>query len=140
MTSARTRPFDHQHLSAEFFIKEHTKPLFNSHNILTLHNLYFYHSSCEVFKVFKFHSPIALHNLYKFSSRGLKNLFLITPQPSTSYVYKTSKIWNSVRQMLLLTDTSVSTSCLKSNLKKILLNKQLIGDPESWIDPNFVSV
>ena len=35
-------------------MKEHTKPLFNKHKIMTLQNLYFYHSCCDVFKKFKF--------------------------------------------------------------------------------------
>ena len=33
-TSARTRPFGTQRLGAEFFCKEHTKPLFNKLGIL----------------------------------------------------------------------------------------------------------
>ena len=35
-TSARTRPFETQRLGAEFFCKEHTKPLFNELGILAL--------------------------------------------------------------------------------------------------------
>ena len=137
MTCARARPISAQKLSTEFFIKEHTKPLFNTHNILTLQNLYFYHSSCEVFKIFKFHTPIALYELYSFSNRGHKNLFLITPQPSSCYIYRTSVMFNSVRQNLSITDTSVSVMTLKLRLKKFLLTKQLIGEQDSWNDLNF---
>ena len=137
MTCARARPISTQKLSTEFFIKEHTKPLFNTHNILTLQNLYFYHSSCEVFKIFKFHTPIALYELYSFSNRGHKNLFLITPQPSSCYIYRTSVMFNSVRQNLSITDTAVSVMTLKLRLKKFLLTKQLIGEQDSWNDLNF---
>ena len=138
MTCARTRPISAQKLLSEFFIKEHSKPLFNSHNILTLQNLYFYHSSCEVLKIFKFHAPIALYELYSFSKRGHKNLFLITPRPSTSYIYRTSVMWNTVRQNLSITDTSVSVMTFKINLKKLLLAKQLLGEQDSWTELNFM--
>ena len=42
-TAARTRPVDMQKLGPEFFQQEHTKPLFNTNDILTVHNLYNYH-------------------------------------------------------------------------------------------------
>ena len=42
-TAARTRHIDNQKLGPEIFEKEHTKPLFNNYEILTVHNLYNYH-------------------------------------------------------------------------------------------------
>ena len=44
MTCARTRPFGEQLLGDEFFQKEHTKPLFKKESILSVQNLYVYHS------------------------------------------------------------------------------------------------
>ena len=41
-TSARTRPFGHQFLGENFYCKEHTKPIFTKHNLLTIGNLYKY--------------------------------------------------------------------------------------------------
>ena len=41
-----------QKLGQEFFIKEHTKPLFIANHILTLQNLTFYHTCSEIFKKF----------------------------------------------------------------------------------------
>ena len=35
-TCARVRPLNEQRLTTEFFIKEHCKPLFNSHGFLNL--------------------------------------------------------------------------------------------------------
>ena len=43
MTCVRVRLFENQKLGNYFFEKEHTKPLFNEHKILTVHNLYVYH-------------------------------------------------------------------------------------------------
>ena len=42
ITLARTRPFEAQRLGAEFFCKEHTKPLFNKLGILAFQNLFNY--------------------------------------------------------------------------------------------------
>ena len=101
-----------------------------------LQNLYFYHSCCEVFKVFKYKSPIATNDLFKFSSRGQRSLFIITP-PNDSYVYRMSVIWNSVRTVLSCPDTSFPISSIKIKLKVFLLNKQKLGDNENWIEHNF---
>ena len=38
-TAARIRPYDEQQLGISFNQKEHTKPLFNKHKILTVYNL-----------------------------------------------------------------------------------------------------
>ena len=52
---------------AFFIIKEHTKPLSNKHKIMTLQNLYFYHSCCDVFKIFQFFNLLPLYDLFDFS-------------------------------------------------------------------------
>ena len=39
-TASRTRPIDSQKLGPEFFEREHIKWLFNTNEILTVHNLY----------------------------------------------------------------------------------------------------
>ena len=117
-TCARVRPINEQRLLTESSIKEHSKPLFNSRGFL-----YFYHSCCEVFKAFKYKSPIAINDLFKFSSRGQRSLFIVTPPPNNSYVYRMSVIWNSVRTVLSCPDTSFPISSIKIKLKVFLLNK-----------------
>ncbi len=136
-TCVRTRPFPDQALPPEFYIKEHTKPLFNKNKILVLKNLYFYHSVNETFKILKFRSPIAVLNLFKFSNLDHKDLFLITPIPSDRFVYKASVNWNVVKRDLKIEDASVPMSSLKNRLKKFLLEKQSIGNSEDWIEKNF---
>ena len=57
-TCAKARPYPDQKFGQEFFIKEHTKPLFIANHILTLQNLNFYHTCSEIFKIFKYRNPI----------------------------------------------------------------------------------
>ena len=124
------RPLNKQRLTTEFFIKVHSKPLLNSHDFLNLKNRYFYHSGCEVFKIFKYKSPI------KFSRCGQRSLFIMTP-PNDSYVYRMSVIWNLVKTVLSCPDTYFPNSTNKTKLKVFLLNKQKLGDNENWIENNF---
>ena len=139
-TCSRARPYPEQKLLSAFYIKEHSKPLFNKNNILNLKNLYFYHCANETFKILKFRSPIAVHNLYKFSTRGQKNLFIITPPPGNTFIYKSSVIWNSVKSLFKIDDPATSVSILKLKLKAYLLNKQLLGDAENWVENNFIQL
>ena len=74
-----------------------------------------------------------MHNLYKFSTRGQKNLFIITPPPGNTFIYKSSVIWNSVK-------SATSVSILKLKLKAYLLNKQLLGDAENLVENNFIQL
>ena len=84
-TCARTRPTGSQIQSSEFYSREHTKPLFTANNILTIHNLYKYHTAILAFKVLKFRTPIGLYSCFTISRR--KESLLITPQPSINFIY-----------------------------------------------------
>ena len=106
--------------------------------ILNLKNLYLYHCANETFKILKFRSPIVVHNLYKFSTRGQRNLFIITPPPYNTFIYKSSVIWNSVKSIFKIDDLATSVSILKLKLKTYFLNKQLLGDAENWVENNFI--
>ena len=139
-TCVRARPFGEQALTSEFYKKEHSKPLFNEHNILNLKNLYFYHISNETFKILKFRSPISIHDMYNGSKRNGKELFLITPAPNDSYLYKSCIAWNKTRNILRIDDSTVSISILKTRLRTYLLNQQSIGDADNWIEYNFVEI
>jgi hypothetical protein len=137
-TSARSRPYGEQKLGVEFFIKEHSKPLFNKKHILNLQNLYYYHIANETFKIFKYRSPMALFQDFSFSNRTHKDLFILTPAPSEKFTYRASTIWNSVRQLTGINNTSTAASALKDKLKKHLLNVQTTGHNDEWTECNFV--
>ena len=63
-TCAKARPFGSQALSQSFYQKEHTKPLFKKHGILSIQNLYTYHCFMEIFKILKLRVPMALFSEY----------------------------------------------------------------------------
>ena len=67
-TSARTRPFETNRLGAEFFCKEHTKPLFNKLANLAFQNLFNYQICLETLKTLKSRTPQSLFQLYVVST------------------------------------------------------------------------
>ena len=106
-----------------------------------LKNLYLYRCANETFTILTFRSPIVVHNLYKFSTRGQRNLFfIITPPPDNTFIYKSSVIWNSVKSIFKIDDPATSVSILKLKLKTYLLNKQLLGDAENWVENNYMNI
>ena len=96
-TCARSRPYGEQLLGKNFYCKEHTKPLFKAHELMTVYNLYFYHCINDVSKILKFRTPISLYSLFELSSRIGKETLIIMPKSSDSYVRRTAAIWNPVR-------------------------------------------
>ena len=68
-TCARIRTYN-EHIAPKNYVLEHTKPLFNKYNILSLGNLYKYHSFMEVFKLLKYKAPKSLSELLITSTRA----------------------------------------------------------------------
>ena len=68
-TCARVRPRGIEKLGAEFYSREHTKPLFTEYNLLAVRNLYHYFCTIDVFKILKFRQPITLYEMYQLSHR-----------------------------------------------------------------------
>ena len=108
---------------------QHTKPLFQKTNILTVHNLYYYLTSTECRKLIINNSPTNIYNLYVISIRS-KRLMLPLYKHSTlsksSFVFNSSKIIN----YLLTQDidyTENSHDVFKSKLKRHLMFTQSIS-------------
>ena len=80
-TADRVRPRELQKLGAEFYELEHSKPLFNKNNLLTVHHLYKYCCLLEMFKIINLRIPIALYSLFTRSNR--RENYFITNSPST---------------------------------------------------------
>ena len=74
-TAACTRPYDEQQLGISFYQKEHTKPLFNKHKILTVYNLCKYMAVNQIGKIITTKSPTALYDSIKLSPRNDENRF-----------------------------------------------------------------
>ena len=132
-TGARSRPLGNQVLGAEFFSREHSKPLFNDNNILTLYNLYNYHTTTDVFKILKYRTPISLYT--SFTTSGRKETLLITPSSSHGFIHRSSTLWNLVRQKFKIYEFSaMSIGALKSRFKNFISDCQKSGDIIVWKD------
>ena len=155
-TCARARTYD-EHISKKNFCLEHTKPLFNSHNLLSVFNLYTYHTILDVYKILKTHTPISLFCLFKLSKRD-RNFVLQLPSVKLdismkNFVYNSSIKWNSlinkIFEKIPLNENNVvvggsvtnsdfcaSIPFIKKKLKTTLLESQALGDSLIWVREN----
>ena len=136
MTCVRTRPRESQKLGKEFYEQEHSKPLFNDNNLLTVYQLYTYHCTLEMFKIVNLRLPISLYSLFNMSNR--RENYFITPNPSTSFVYQSAFMWNSCYKLSSLYNIEFSTAIVtvKHKLKTVLLNAQKQFDKSIWFPNN----
>ena len=134
MTCCRVRPYMEQRLGPDFYQKEHTKPLFNKHKILTVQNLYYYHTFMETLRILKFRSPLSLHSHFSFSNRKcLTYVQLIPPRISNDFIHRSSVIWNKIRPKLKINDLSTCSSGVKHALKCRLHKNQHAFDEINWL-------
>ena len=133
-TCARTRILEDQILGEAFYRKEHTKPLFQKLEILTVQNLYHYYTFMETFKILKQRSPLPLLENYKFSRRSYLTYVKILPStPDNQFLYKSAIIWNTLRAKLNINDLSASSSSVKKQLKTSLLKNQHAHHDIEWL-------
>ena len=130
-----------QKLGADFYEQEHSKPLFNENSLLTIYHLYRYYCLLELFKIIKLRMPISLYSLFKFNkSQRHKNNFKPSVQPSTSFVYQSSFIWNSCHKLSNINDGYIdffsSILYVKIKLKEAFLKAQRLLDQVCWSIPN----
>ena len=83
-TCARTRPYKQQKLGAEYYQKEHTKPLFNERKIITVQSLYKYYCVSEIFKIMQSRCPYSLFLSINLSKRDT-SLNIILPEKSNTF-------------------------------------------------------
>ena len=141
-TCVRVRPYtgkDSQKLGKEYFIKEHTKKLFNEHNILAVRNLHIYYCCIEMFKIMKFRNPINLFETLQISQRN-NSMLLITPTPSSQFSYLGPKTWNSAYKKILTDseqDLTTKVSTVKILMKQFLMKIQKEHDENEWLPANY---
>ena len=94
-TCARLRSYKEQ-MTPKNYCLEHTKPIFNEHNILNLSNLYVHQTFMSVFKIMKEHTPISVYNMFNLSQRNnlvnLRSIHLKISQ--NNFVNQCSLLWN----------------------------------------------
>ena len=164
-TCARTRTYD-QHMAKKDFSLEHTKPIFNGMNLLSLHHLHIYHTFLEIFKLFKFKTPLSLHELFTFSPRST-SMILIIPKTNidlakSNFIFQSSSIWNSLIKSIMNkckpnsegivvpgsaqgSDLATHICGIKGKMKDALLKVQNLDTPHelgwnksnSWYPENF---
>ena len=105
---------------------QHTKPLFNKTNILTLHNLYFYVTTTVTAKIINSNMPNNIFNFFPLSNRSNR---IILPKykkatfQKASFVHNSSKILNYFLSNNILY-YEISPFTLKTQVKRHLLFKQ----------------
>ena len=155
-TCARIRTYN-EHKSKKNFCLEHTKPLFNKQKILTVFNLYIYHTLLNTFKILKTHTPVSLYNLFTQGCRDA-NFLLLLPKitldiSKNNFFFSACSIWNNlIGDMLeksmpldegkfkgtVVTGSSINSdlcatvSFVKNKLKSHLLYQQSLGDIVEW--------
>jgi hypothetical protein len=134
-TCVRARPIDSQTLGNEFYMPEHTKPLFKENKILSIHNLYTYHCFMETYKILKFRQPRSLYENYRISER--KPTLLISGCPSQSFIDRSTCLWNSIAPKLKFEDYSPKVSFIKSSLKEAIFTSQHKETPSEWTTEDF---
>ena len=137
-TCARARPIGTQKLGSEFFRLENSKPLYIKHHLLTVHNLYKYQCTVEVYKILKLRVPISLYSLFDLSLR--KETLLVSQPPSNNFLCMATRLWNDCRQNHSITDFSTSIGSLKSKVKTYLLKIQKGVDCEAWCDNDYTVI
>ena len=150
------------------YTKEHTKPLFKKHNILSIFNLYPYFCLNETYKILKFRTPYSLYELLDLpSDRTGRNLLLKTRaigsrQEEKSFFSQSIRFWNKHHKKIIepsnvklhkecskklnlvgtefsFFDLSTKVSTFKARLKTLLLQTQSSGDDINWTKNNYIS-
>ena len=98
-TCARIRTYQ-EHTSKRDYSLEHTKAIFNENKILSLQNLYSYHSTLEVLRIMKFRQPISLFELLEVGDRksclNLKIPKISKNKHMHEFSFSSAKIWNKI--------------------------------------------
>jgi hypothetical protein len=152
-TCARVRTYN-EHITEKDYSLEHTKPLFNEREILSVHNLYVQHTVLEVFKIFKHRTPISLYELFTVSLRTVNSLVLL-PKINLeiarcNFLFRASWLWNNLTVKLFtkctpndsgvmvpgstpFSDMTTPISIVKRKLKNILLETQKQSPDDSLV-------
>ena len=132
-TCSRTRSLEDQRLGHDFYCKEHIKPLFHGHKILSFKNLYTYQICVETFKMLKYKYPSCLYDFFTVSSRNIENLLLVRPRQAF-FISNRIKTWNSCLKIIIKGECfSDMTICsFKSKVKTSLLEIQNAYDKIEW--------
>ena len=108
------------------FVLEHTKPLFNKHNILSLRSLYVIRTVTELFKILKYRLPMCLFSCFRFSVGSNCNKLLppkcVLGISMNNFVFRASSLWNKfISQLLSKPSLSLINDCNSLGRKVMLI-------------------
>ena len=151
----RARTYN-EHMNPNYQL-EHTKPIFKLLKLLTVHNLYNYHVTLETFNIIKFRKPYTLFEKIQVSNHNI--LSLIQPRirldiRENNFLCKSASIWNAVMPFIFKkvpldsrgleipgsipgSDITISITCVKNKLKRIILYIQALGYNLEWDPRNY---
>ena len=161
-TCARVRTYK-ENMQPKSYVLEHSKFLFNKHNMLTIQNLYNQRLFMETFKILKTHTPISLHSLFNLSQTSTRHT-IFAPKFSLeitrdNFINKSSRIWNEIAnkifdkpkltelkrdQYIIIpgscsnSDLSMSVCAAKHRVKQYLLGLQKLGNSVDWLPENYI--
>ena len=127
-----------QRLDQRYYKKEHTKPIFNRLKIMTIHNLFKYHSINEFYKIIKYRVPYTLFECINTSNRDTSNNVILSVKSNT-FLHLAAKFWNSVHKRIITPGKGLETSLglVKSRMRDIILQFQSNDIPDTWTPSNF---
>ena len=113
-TSARTRFFGYHHLGESFYRREHTKPLFTKHNLLTIGNLYKYAALNEIGKIIQNTTPSVLYKNIVLSKRRNENMIILGSKtiPHNQSFYTSCCNWNNLIKKLEIPNPHDIVPCI----------------------------
>lgn len=156
-TCARVRTYQ-KHISKKSYSLEHTKPIFNNHNILTIHNLSVYHTFIETFKILKYHVPVSMYSLYYLTPRCTRFLLHLPKvhldKSKNNFLYRSCIIWNTLSEMVFEkdypnkkgivvqdssknSDFTATVPFIKNKLRNQIMIYQKLGEKLEWANDNF---
>lgn len=132
-TCCRARPLESQRLDSSYYCKEHTKPLFKDKEIMTVHNLYVYHTCLETLKIIRNRGPSSLYTVIDLSKRNSGNLMIYTKNISY-FTEQRLTIWNKCVNSIIkhIPVTLIQLSSFKDVIKRRILDAQSAHDPIEW--------
>ena len=151
------------------YSKEHTKPLFKKHGILSVYNLYPYYCLLELYKILKFRTPYCMIELFNLlPNQAGRNLTIKLPAyflhcQKQTFVYKATLLWNKLHKELLkpstvtlhishtnklnlepseciILDYTTKVVSFKTALRHILFNIQSKGGNFDWTTNNYLNI
>ena len=117
---------------------ENTKSLFNTNEILTVHNLYNYHIILQTSKIIQFRQPYAMFSKFTFLANIHKPNHLVPPlvrldKRKQSFFFTASRKWNQINKILNIDLYSpFIAQGFKAKLKTALLKMQGFGSEVEW--------